>query len=180
VLFNDISAKLPSCFLNLLLKSSFVCISELQDVSCWGCNANSTQTLARSMLLYLSNTFCRYTRSVQLAKNEAHCLGPVSNLYWINDLKRFQTVFFPWKNPIVRPTKIATFWPTKGNHFCVTPNDCRRQTLVFKQVKTFLAPPSLTAPPQTPNLDPPLFMTPAISSIYMKKTLPDVLLFFVL
>jgi len=28
--------------------------------------------------------------------------------------------------------------------------------LVFKQVKTFLAPPNLTAPPQTPGLDPPL------------------------
>jgi len=27
--------------------------------------------------------------------------------------------------------KIATFWPTKGNHCCVTPKDCRRQPLVF-------------------------------------------------
>jgi len=37
----------------------------------------------------------------------------------------------------------------------MTPNDCRRQPLVFKQVKTFLASPYLTAP-QTPGLDPPL------------------------
>ena len=43
MLFNDISAKLPSCFLNLLFKSSIVCISESQDVSYWGCNANSTR-----------------------------------------------------------------------------------------------------------------------------------------
>jgi len=78
---------------------------------------------ARSMLLYLFNTFCRYTRSVQLVKNEAHCLGPVWNVFWINDIKRFQTAFFSLKNRIVRPTKIATFWPTKGNHCCVTPND---------------------------------------------------------
>jgi len=47
VLFNDISAKLPNCFLNLLLKSSFVCVSDSQDVSCWGCNANSTHILTR-------------------------------------------------------------------------------------------------------------------------------------
>jgi len=32
-------------------------------------------------------------------------------------------VFFSLKNRIVRPTKIATFWPTKGNHCCVTPSD---------------------------------------------------------
>jgi len=38
-------------------------------------------------------------------------------------------------------------WPTKRNHFCVIPNDCRRQPLVFKQVKTFLAPPYLSAIP---------------------------------
>jgi len=38
----------------------------------------------------------------------------------------------------------------------VTYNDCRRQPLVLKQVKTFLVPPNLTAPPQTPGLDPPL------------------------
>jgi len=37
----------------------------------------------------------------------------------------------------------------------VTHNDCRRQPLVFKQVKTFLAPPNFTAS-QTPGLDPPL------------------------
>jgi len=43
-------------------------------------------------------------------------------------------------------TKKAIFWPTKSNYFCVTPGDCRRQPLVFKQVKTFLAPPYLTAP----------------------------------
>jgi len=35
-------------------------------------------------------------------------------------------------------------------------NDYRRQPLVFKQVKTFLAPRYLTASPQTPCLDPPL------------------------
>jgi len=51
------------------------------------------------------------------------------------------------KNHIVRPTKIPPFWPTKGNRFCVKPNDCRRQPLAFKQVKTFLAPPYLTALP---------------------------------
>jgi len=26
-------------------------------------------------------TFCRYMRSVQCVKNEAHCLGPVSNVF---------------------------------------------------------------------------------------------------
>jgi len=31
----------------LLLKSSFVCVSDSRDVSCWGCNANST--LVRSI-----------------------------------------------------------------------------------------------------------------------------------
>jgi len=41
-LFNEVDGELPSCFLNLLFKSFFVCISESQDVSCWGCNANST------------------------------------------------------------------------------------------------------------------------------------------
>jgi len=33
-LFNEVVGELPSCFLNLLLKSFFVCISESQDVSC--------------------------------------------------------------------------------------------------------------------------------------------------
>ena len=42
LLFMEISDNLPSCCLNLLLRSYFVCISESQDVSCWGCNANST------------------------------------------------------------------------------------------------------------------------------------------
>ena len=70
----------------------------------------------------------------------------VTNLSHKSDRKRFQTVFSP-KNRIVRPTKIVTFWPTKGNHLCVTPNDCRRQTLVFKQVKT-LASPNSTAHPK--------------------------------
>lgn len=37
-------------------------------------------------------------------------------------------------------------------------NDCRRQPLEFKQVKTFLAPPYLTVPPQTLALDPPLLV----------------------
>ena len=41
-LSNEVVGELPSCFLNLLLKSFFVCISESQDVSCWGCNATST------------------------------------------------------------------------------------------------------------------------------------------
>jgi len=36
---------------------------------------------------------------------------------------------------------------TEDNHLCVTHSDCRRQPLIFKQVKTFLAPPNLTAPP---------------------------------
>jgi len=37
----------------------------------------------------------------------------------------------------------------------VTPNDCRRQPLIFKQVNTFLAP-LLDCYPQRPGLDPPL------------------------
>ena len=49
---------------------------------------------------------------------------------------------------MVRLIKIAIFWPTEGNHFCVTPNDCRRQPSVFKQVKNVLVPPYLTAPPK--------------------------------
>ena len=51
------------------------------------------------------------------------------------------------KDRIVRLTKIVTFLVCKGNHFCVTPNDCRRQSRVFKQVNYFLSPPYLTAPP---------------------------------
>jgi len=42
LLFNVVIGELPSCFMNLLLKSFFVCISESQKVLCWGCNANST------------------------------------------------------------------------------------------------------------------------------------------
>ena len=112
------------------------------------------------MLSYLLNTFFRYARSVYLVKNEAHSLGPVSNLFWIDDIKRFQTVVFPETSQLW-PTKIALFWPTNDNLFCVTPNACRKQTLVFQQVKTFLAtaPPNLTAPRQTPGLDPPLTLT---------------------
>jgi len=42
LLFHGTIEKLLSRFLNSLLKSSFVCISESLDVSCWGGNANST------------------------------------------------------------------------------------------------------------------------------------------
>jgi len=42
LLFNEIMDPLLGRFLNLLLKSFFVCISESRNVSCWGCNANST------------------------------------------------------------------------------------------------------------------------------------------
>jgi len=41
-LFNEVIGELPSCFMNLLLKSFFVCISESQDVSCWWAKTNST------------------------------------------------------------------------------------------------------------------------------------------
>jgi len=41
-LFNEIVGELSSCFRNSFLKSFFVYISESQDVSCWGCNANTT------------------------------------------------------------------------------------------------------------------------------------------
>jgi len=37
--------------------------------------------------------------------------------------------------------KNSHFLAYKGNHFCVTLNGCRRQPLVFKQVKTFPRPP---------------------------------------
>jgi len=47
---------------------------------------------------------------------------------------------------IVRATKIANFSPTKGNHFCATPNYFCRQPLVFKEVKTFVAALYLTFP----------------------------------
>jgi len=43
LLFNENIDKLLGRFLDLLLKTSFVCISESRDVSCWGCNANSTR-----------------------------------------------------------------------------------------------------------------------------------------
>jgi len=79
--------------------------------------------------------------------------------YWpTKDTQRLS--FFPekcvfsLKNRIVRPRKIATYWPTKDNLLCVTPNDCRRQPLVFKQVKTFLAPLNLIAPHQTSGSGP--------------------------
>jgi len=42
LLFYGIIDKLLSRFLDLFLKSSFVCFSESRDVLCWGCNANST------------------------------------------------------------------------------------------------------------------------------------------
>ena len=42
LLFHEIVDKPPSRFLDLLLKSSFVCVSESWDVSCWRCKANST------------------------------------------------------------------------------------------------------------------------------------------
>jgi len=48
---------------------------------------------------------------------------------------------YSMKNSTFRPTKLATFWPTKDNLFYVTHNDCRRQPLAFKKVKTFLATP---------------------------------------
>jgi len=99
-------------------------------------------------------TFCRYMRSVQCVKNEAHCLGPVSNVFWINDIKRCQTGY-SLENRIVRPKKVATVWPTNGNHFFVTPNEFRRKPLVFKEVKNFLVPPIWLAP-QTHDLVPPL------------------------
>jgi len=44
------------------------------------------------------------------------------------------------KNRIVRPTKTVTFWPTKGNLFCMTLNEFRRRPLVFKQMTAFLPP----------------------------------------
>jgi len=46
----------------------------------------------------------------------------------------------------------------------VTHNNCRRQPLVFKQVKTFLAPPNLTSPPKRLGLDPPL-----VAHIFSKR-----------
>jgi len=81
-------------------------------------------------------------------KNEAHCLGSVSNVFWIKWYKALSNCGYSLKNSIVRPTNIATFWPAKDSLFCVTHNDCRRQPLLFKQVRTFLAPPNLTAAPK--------------------------------
>jgi len=45
LLFSETNEKLLSRFLDLLLKwlnSLISCIPESRDVSCWGCNANST------------------------------------------------------------------------------------------------------------------------------------------
>ena len=58
---------------------------------------------------------------------------------------------------MVRPTKIATFWPTKGNHFCVTPNDCRRCFLSKRRSFWRASPIWLPPPPRTPGLNPPMF-----------------------
>jgi len=33
---------------------------------------------------------------MQFVKNEVHCLEPVSNFFWINDIKCFQTGFISW------------------------------------------------------------------------------------
>ena len=44
--------------------------------------------------------------------------------------------------------KNTHFLTYKSNHFCVIPNDCRKQHLVFKQVNTFLAPPIWLPPPK--------------------------------
>jgi len=41
-LFNEVIGELPSCFMNLLLKSFLVCISESKDGLCWGAKTNST------------------------------------------------------------------------------------------------------------------------------------------
>ena len=56
-------------------------------------------------------------------------------------LSTFKLWLFP-ENRIVQSTKITTFWPTKSNLFCVTNYHCRKQPLLFKQVKTFLARPN--------------------------------------
>jgi len=48
--------------------------------------------------IFISNCFL-LGMSVTLVKNEAHWLGPVLNVFWINDIKHFQTVVIPWKIP---------------------------------------------------------------------------------
>jgi len=42
LLFNEVIGELPNGFMNLLLKSFFIYISESQNVSCWGATTNST------------------------------------------------------------------------------------------------------------------------------------------
>jgi len=39
------------------------------------------------------------------------------------------------------------------------PNDPHGESWVFTQVKNFMAPPYMTAPPHTPGLDPPLMIS---------------------
>ena len=80
LLFNAIIDKLPGCILNLLLKSSFfLCISESQDVSCWGCNVNSTlaflQTYTKPNFgIKLQPQLLQYISSIISQTNKAHFL----------------------------------------------------------------------------------------------------------
>ena len=54
LVFNEIMDRLLDRFLNLVLKSFFVFISESQDVSCWGCNANSTSACLQRQVAKLA------------------------------------------------------------------------------------------------------------------------------
>jgi len=42
---------------------------------------------------------------------------------------------------------MTTLWPTKGNIFCVIPNDCRRQPFVFKANEYLFVAPQFDFPP---------------------------------
>jgi len=49
-------------------------------------------------------------------------------------MKRFQTVVLPERSRSSTNKNSPFLVLQKNNHFCVTPNDCRRQLWVFKQV----------------------------------------------
>ena len=103
------------------------------------------------------NTFCRYTRSVKLVKNEAHCLGPVS-LFLNQWYKALSKCGYYLKNCLVRPTNTATFWPTKVTTFVWHLTIVADNLWYLSKWRPFWRPP-IWLLPQMPGLDPPLTTT---------------------
>ena len=84
----------------------------------------------------------------------------------------FKLWLFPEKSHS-STNKSSHFLAYKWNHFSVTPNDCRRQPLVFKQVKTF-CPPLFNSPPQAPGSGSTTVCYMAISDCSLMENDPEI------